>query len=77
MTTGEMLRREGEAEGKAKGKRDLLLRLLRHRFRRVPAAARARIDDADVADLDKWALRVLEAKRLDDVLRVRARTRTN
>jgi hypothetical protein len=75
MTTAEMLRREGEARGVAKGKRETLLLQLRQRFRRLPAATTARIDQADAATLDTWAARVLTAESLDDVLGTKARRR--
>jgi hypothetical protein len=72
MTTAEMLRREGrregEASGEVKGKRGMLLLLLRQRFGRVPAAAVARIDKAGAAELDVWSGRVLTASSLDEVL---------
>jgi hypothetical protein len=81
MTTAEMLRREGEARGEAKGikkgevlgKRGALLLQLRQRFGRLPAATVARIDKASAAELDTWFGRVLSAKSLDDVLGVRVR----
>jgi hypothetical protein len=72
LTTAEMLRREGRAEGRAegevRGKRGMLLLLLRQRFGRLPAAAVARIDTAGAAELDVWSGRVLTATSLDDVL---------
>ena len=76
MTTAEMLRREGMKEGKVLGKRGSLLLLLRQRFGRLPAAAVARIDQADVAELDVWTGRVLTAESLDEVLAARARRRS-
>ena len=68
LTTAEMLRREGEARGKVQGKREALLLMLRQRFGRVPAATRARIENASVAKLDVWLGRVLSASSLGDVL---------
>ena len=68
LTTAEKLRREGEARGKAQGKREALLLQLRQRFGRVPAAAAARIESAAAAELDVWFGRVLSASSLSDVL---------
>jgi hypothetical protein len=79
MTTAEMLRREGEARGKAQGraegKRGPLLLLLRQRFGRVPASAVARIDHADAAQLDLWFGRVLTASSIEAVLEAMQPTR--
>ena len=68
MTTADRLRREGAAEGRAEGKRGSLLSLLRQRFVRVPASARALVDHADEAQLDVWFGRVLTASSIDAVL---------
>jgi predicted transposase/invertase (TIGR01784 family) len=73
LTTAERLRREGEARGAVKGKRESLLLQLRQRFGPIPAAARARIDEAGAAKLDQWFSRVLTASSLDEVLRARSR----
>jgi hypothetical protein len=79
MTTAEMLRREGRKEGEARGelsgKRELLLRLLRQRFGRLPATTTARIDKAAAADLTRWADRMLTAASLDEVLGTKTRRR--
>jgi hypothetical protein len=50
------------------GRRSMLLRLLRARFGELPAAAVARIEAANRADLEKWGERVLSAKTLAEVL---------
>ena len=68
LTAAEKLRREGEARGKAQGKREALLLLLRQRFGRLPAATVAHIERAAAADLDVWFGRVLAASSLSDVL---------
>jgi hypothetical protein len=73
MTTADMLRQEGEARGQLLGKREVVLRLLRQRFGRIPAATVARIDKAGAAELDKWTDRVLFAESLDAVLGTKAR----
>jgi hypothetical protein len=71
MTTAEMLQREGEA----RGKREMLVRLLRRRFGDLPASSAARIDKASVADLNRWGDRVLTAESLAEVLGTKARRR--
>jgi hypothetical protein len=62
------LRAEERNEGLKEGERNLLLRLLRVRFGELPAAAVARIDAAEVAELERWGERVLGAQTLAEVL---------
>ena len=62
-------RKEGRERGREEGERNVLLRQLRTRFDRVPAAAVARINVAELADLERWAERVLSAQTLDEVFR--------
>jgi hypothetical protein len=59
---------EGENKGLLRGRRELLLELLRTRFGEVPEAAAARVNAADVGQLDLWAKRLLSAPTLADVL---------
>jgi hypothetical protein len=56
------------AEGEAKGRAELLLKLLGLRFGPPSAATRARVETATSDQLDAWAERVLTAQTLDDVL---------
>jgi predicted transposase YdaD len=63
MTTADMLRAEGRAEGAAR----LLLRQLSRRFGAVPDDMRKRIDGASLEQLEAWSDRVLDAATLDDV----------
>ena len=58
------LRKEGERTGE----RTLLLRQLRARFGELPAPAVARIEAANVVEIQRWGERVLGAKTLADVL---------
>lgn len=58
----EMDRRGRETE------RRVLLRLLRQRFGELPAAVVARIEAAEMPELDAWVDRVVTAARLEDVL---------
>lgn len=71
MTTAEILREEGRrdglAKGIAKGRADVLLRLLRVKFGKVPARTAARLQTADTETLDRWAERILTASRLAEV----------
>lgn len=60
-------REAGREEGALEGRRALFLTQLRARFRRLSARVVARIDRADAAQLDQWAVRLLAAERLDDV----------
>ena len=53
---------EGLTEGKAAGKAEVLLKLLRRKFTAVDAAYEARVlACSDVDQLDAWAERVLDA----------------
>jgi hypothetical protein len=65
-------REEGEAvgreEGRIEGQAELLFRLLEHRFGPLPLHVGGRVLDAPPRKLDKWALRVLTAASLDEVL---------
>jgi predicted transposase YdaD len=79
MTAAERLRAEGEAkgraegeakgraEGEAKGRAALLVKQLSFKFGTLPAEIQARIEDASVEELERWAERVLSATRLDAV----------
>lgn len=67
MSTAEKLRNEGITKGRAEGKAETLLRLLRRRFGDVPPHVVARLHTTTLADLDRWTDRFLDAKTLDDV----------
>jgi predicted transposase/invertase (TIGR01784 family) len=54
--------------GRREGERELLLKQLRARFGELPETAVARVNKADVAELDVWAERVLSAPTLAKVL---------
>jgi hypothetical protein len=58
--TVQKLRRQGE--------REFLLKLLRNRFGELPEATVARVEAAAPEALDAWAMRLLTAKSLHDVL---------
>jgi hypothetical protein len=58
---------QGRDEGRAEGKASMLLRLLHRRFRSVPEAVEQRVLQSEVACLDAWAERVLDATTMDEV----------
>ncbi len=60
-------REEGRKEGRKEGKASLLKRLLRRRFRDLPDWIDQRLEQASRRELETWADRVLDAKRLEDV----------
>lgn len=61
---------EGEAKGKAEGKADTLLMFLRRRGFEVDEAIERRVHSTnDIAQLDAWLARVLDAEQLEDVFR--------
>ena len=61
-------RNEAITEARKDEARRLLLRQLRGRFGELPAATVARIEAADIADLELWIDRVLSAQTLAEVL---------
>ena len=75
MSTAERLRREGMAKGiekgmatgDRKGRAATLQRLLERRFGPLPPTLESRLRDATVADLERWADRILDAGTLDEV----------
>jgi hypothetical protein len=60
---------EGRQEGRQEGEAAVLTRLLEHRFGALPDQVKARISAADIAMLEAWSLRILDAATIDDVLR--------
>lgn len=72
MTIAEQMRREGAAEGLAEGlvagRVQVLTKLLTLKFGVVSAEQMARIEAANVAQLDRYVERVLTAETLDAVL---------
>ncbi|MFE1593177.1 Rpn family recombination-promoting nuclease/putative transposase [Nocardia sp. NPDC058705] len=68
MTTGEMLRAEGVAKGRAEGEADLLIRLLGRKFGDVPESIIRRVRSADPSDLHRWADQILTASSFEETL---------
>lgn len=60
---------EGRQEGQIEGERALVHRLLERRFGELPAWAEQHIAVADVATLEQWGLRLLDATSLEEVFR--------
>ena len=60
-------RAEGLETGLLQGEASVLKRLLRRRFATLPEWAETRLEHAGREELESWAERVLEAKRLEDV----------
>jgi predicted transposase/invertase (TIGR01784 family) len=58
----------GEQSGEKRGKAEMLTRLLQHRFGGLPPWASQKIADADLATLENWSLRILDAPTLESVL---------
>jgi predicted transposase/invertase (TIGR01784 family) len=72
MTAAEKLRTEGEAvglvTGRAEGKAEVVLRLLRRRVGEVPEAVRQRVLSASSDELDGFADRLITASTVEDVV---------
>jgi len=66
-TIMEKLKAEGRAEGVAEGEAKSLIRLLERRFGSLSDVDRARIEGADLDQLDVWIDQVLDAESLNDV----------
>ena len=58
---------EARSEGKAEGKAEMLLRLLRRRFSNLPTDIEARVRAADSDQLDGWSERFVDARELEDI----------
>lgn len=67
-SVAEQLIEQGRHEGVLRGRREVLVRLLRVRFGELSDSVIALVNGADVAKLDVWVERVLSAPTLADVL---------
>ena len=63
----EEAREEGRKEGWEEARERLLLSQLRHRFGALPEAVVKRVEAGSAADAERWALRVLDARTLEEV----------
>jgi len=59
---------EGETMGRSEGQRQMLIRLIEHRFGPLQEPHRARVLSADEATLATWEKRLFEAQSIDDIL---------
>ncbi|NYT57301.1 hypothetical protein H0A65_00020 [Alcaligenaceae bacterium] len=63
--------KEGIKEGMKEGRRatatNILIALITHKFGELPDWALARLADADQSSLDRWAVQILDAQRIEDV----------
>lgn len=59
---------EGLAAGEAKGKAETLLKLFSLRFGKLSKDVERRVREADAETLDRWTLRVLDARSLKDII---------
>ncbi len=57
----------GHQEGRQQGAAALLLRLLERRFGPLTGRARKRVQEAEIAHLEQWGMRLLDARNLADV----------
>jgi hypothetical protein len=64
LSAGEKLIERGRQEGLLKGRRELLLKLLGTRFGALPAGVVARVNEADLDQLDRWFERGIAALAL-------------
>ncbi len=62
---------KGLQQGRQEGEAGLLLRLLERRFGALPDWAVDRVRAADIAVLEDWGVRILDAGSLEDVLGAR------
>jgi len=63
---------EGWAQGRANGKAKTLERVLMKRFGKIPSSYRAAMTFADVAQLDAWIERAIDAGSIEGVFAVDA-----
>jgi hypothetical protein len=60
-------REEGKTEGKIEGAAEVLAAQLIRKFGALPGWARGRLSQAGEAALNRWALQILDAQRIEDV----------
>ena len=68
MTFLDQIEQQGRKEGRVEGQAAILLGQLAKRFGPVPAAMKKRIVSAGERELQTWALRVLDAASIEEVL---------
>ncbi len=68
MTAGEILIERGRVQGELRARRVLVEKLLTTRFGALPSWAVAKLDAADIAGLDAWFERAINAATLEEAL---------
>jgi hypothetical protein len=58
---------QGQIQGQLNGAAEVLFTQITRKFGAVPAWASAQMSQADEAVLNRWALRILDAQRIEDV----------
>ena len=66
-STYDQLINEGREQGKSEGKADSLLKQLEKRFGELAPEVLARVQAANLEQLDRWLLRFVDARTLDEV----------
>jgi hypothetical protein len=67
-TIAEGLIEKGRKEQEVTSQRRVLVQVLRHKFRKIPAATLKRIEATERLDvLEAWFVQALDAKKLEDV----------
>jgi len=61
---------EGKVEGKFEGSVGIFILLLEKRFGKIPPEILAKIEQADAAQIEAWSLRLLDARTLEEILKV-------
>jgi hypothetical protein len=67
LTLADKIRAEGQRDGRSEGHRELVLQLLARRFGELPPEAAERLAKAEMGELQRWAMRLLDARSLDEV----------
>lgn len=60
-------RQEGKLEGEQEGANQMLATLISRKFGQLPDWAQVRLSQADKATLNRWAIQVLDAERIEDI----------
>ena len=68
MTTAEKLRAEGLTQGRIEGRAETVIKLMTVKFGPLPDTALASVRAATAEQLENWAIRILTADTLDEVL---------
>ena len=63
----ERLAAELEPKWRAKGRAELLVQMLAHRFGELSAELRSRVHAASIPELDDWGLRLVSVATLEEV----------